>query len=92
LFEERTDGTLGLPKKQLLALLRVDETDYELIKAYKDNSMAKVLKGSTNQAHIEETEEKYLTVYGKVYVPTSQVHRIVTQAHDLCGHQGYQRT
>jgi hypothetical protein len=90
ILAKQPDGSLRYPKS-LLAMLRVDDVDHEIIRAYKNDSMATELSKSKNTS-IQITEEGYILLYGKVYVPPKQVKRILQQAHDKQGHQGYQRT
>jgi hypothetical protein len=72
-----------------------NEVDQELIDAYRKDSMHAELKArAPKEPYIHETPDGYLRYYGKVYVPTSQVDRIIRQGHDAlgAGHQGFKRT
>jgi hypothetical protein len=68
--------------------------DDKIIKAYATDETAKELaKRSKTEMYIMETPDGYIRYYGKIFIPTRQVDRIIRQFHEAKPqrHMGYQR-
>jgi hypothetical protein len=89
LLRQLEDGTLIRNQRQLALL--AETLDTRILASYEDDAMAQQLR-QANEPHVQTTGEGYILFYGKVYLPKSQVHRILHQCHDQQGHMGYQKT
>ena len=73
----------------------LDTTDYEIVKAYETDSMAiEFRKQAENRPEIHITADGYIRFYSKIYVPTSEVQRIIKVGHAavMHDHNGYRKT
>jgi hypothetical protein len=100
LFKEDTEGrevgSIRYANPQVMQVYQVkDKVDKELIQAYEKDSMYQELKErAKTERIIHETPDGYIRYFGKIYVPSKQVERIIRMNHDApgAGHQGYKRT
>jgi hypothetical protein len=81
---------------QICAIHRVKNTnDQGIIDAYEKDKMATILKErSKTEPEVTITTDGYIRYFGKVYVPTKEVERIIEHTHKaiMHGHNGVRKT